>query len=216
MKSDGSLSEWFHEYADEDPHHRHQSHLIGLYPGHHISPRMTPELAAACAKTLEIKGDETTGWSAGWRVNLQARLGSGDKAYKMYRRLLRYVSPDKYRGPGRRKGGGTYPNLLDAHSPFQIDGNFGGSAGVAEMLLQSGPESITLLPALPEAWPEGRVSGLRTRTGHSVSFAWKDGKVTELTLTAPSGVVPATKLTLFANGRQYTLKPSNNKLKLKL
>lgn len=216
VKSDGSLSEWFHEYADEDPHHRHQSHLIGLYPGHHISPRMTPELAAACAKTLEIKGDETTGWSAGWRVNLQARLGSGDKAYKMYRRLLRYVSPDKYRGPGRRKGGGTYPNLLDAHSPFQIDGNFGGSAGVAEMLLQSGPESITLLPALPEAWPEGRVSGLRTRTGHSVSFAWKDGKVTELTLTAPSGVVPATQLTLFANGRQYTLKPSNNKLKLKL
>lgn len=170
---DGALQEWYHDWADYDPRHRHQSQLFGLYPGHQISPSDTA-LAAACARTLQIKGFETTGWSCGWRINLYARLGDGENAYKMLRRLLRYVSPDGYRGEDALRGGGTYPNLMDAHSPFQIDGNFGGSAAIVEMLVQSSPEGAKLLPALPEAWPSGRVKGVRTRDGKSVSFKWKD------------------------------------------
>ncbi|MDE6193334.1 MAG: glycoside hydrolase family 95 protein [Muribaculaceae bacterium] len=179
----GQLQEWAVDFKEQDPQHRHQSHLYGLYPGHHISLDKTPELAKAAAKTLEIKGDNTTGWSTGWRVNLLARLADSDKAYAMYRRLLKYVSPDKYDGPDKRRGGGTYPNLLDAHAPFQIDGNFGGTAGVAEMILQSTPESITLLPALPAQWKDGAATGLRTRSGASVDATWTDGKATAVSIT---------------------------------
>ncbi len=178
----GNLQEWYHDWRDQDPRHRHQSHLIGVYPGHQITSQDTPELAKAALRTLEIKGTETTGWSAGWRVNLFARLGDGEGAYRMLRRLLRYVSPDRYHGPDARRGGGTYPNLFDAHSPFQIDGNFGGSAGVQEMLLYSdGSGKIIPIPSIPEQWKkEGEVSGLRTRDGKSVLIKWKDGVVTTL------------------------------------
>ncbi|MDE7345913.1 MAG: glycoside hydrolase family 95 protein [Muribaculaceae bacterium] len=176
----GQLQEWAVDFKEQDPQHRHQSHLYGLYPGHHISLENTPELAKAAARSLEIKGDNTTGWSTGWRVNLLARLADSDKAYSMYRRLLKYVSPDNYKGPDKRRGGGTYPNLLDAHAPFQIDGNFGGCAGVAEMLIQSTPESIIMLPALPEQWKDGSFSGLRTRSGAMVDATWEEGKVTSL------------------------------------
>ena len=184
---DGNLQEWYYDWQDQDPYHRHQSHLFGLYPGHHLSVEETPELAAACARTLEIKGDETTGWSTGWRVNLLARLQEGEKAYHMYRRILRYVSPDNYKGEDARRGGGTYPNLLDAHSPFQIDGNFGGCSGVIEMLMQSSSNKIVLLPALPEAWADGKVQGICARGGFVVDMEWKNREVVSLVVSSLKG-----------------------------
>lgn len=172
---DGHLLEWYHNWKDRSPRHRHQSHLFGLYPGHHIT--WDSKDGEAAAKSLEIKGYETTGWSCGWRVNLYARLRDAESAYKMYRRLLQYVSPEKYDGEDKRQTGGTYPNLMDSHPPFQIDGNFGGTAGVMEMLVQSTPDSIITLPALPDAWKTGYITGVRTRTGEIVDMEWEDGKV---------------------------------------
>lgn len=185
--TDGNLQEWYYDWQDQDPYHRHQSHLFGLYPGHHLSVEETPELAAACARTLQIKRAETTGWSTGWRVNLLARLRNGEKAYHMYRRLLRYVSPDNYKGEDARRGGGTYPNLLDAHSPFQIDGNFGGCSGVIEMLMQSSTNKIVLLPALPESWADGRVQGICARGGFIVDMEWKNREVVSLIVSSLKG-----------------------------
>lgn len=185
--SNGALLEWYYDWADRDPLHRHQSHLYGLFPGRHLSVDSTPELARAAARTLDIKGDNTTGWSTGWRVNLLSRLRDSEGAYRMYRRLLKYVSPDNYKGPDKRSGGGTYPNLLDAHAPFQIDGNFGGTAGVAEMLLQSTPESIMIFPSLPAEWPSGKVSGLRARGGFTVDMEWTDGIIASLVVSSERG-----------------------------
>ena len=208
----GNLQEWFYDWEDEDPHHRHQSHLFGVYPGHQLEDGVNTKEAIhrAAAKTLELKGDKTTGWSTGWRVNLYARLHDAKNAYHIYRKLLSYVSPDGYRGPDARRGGGTYPNLLDAHSPFQIDGNFGGCAGVVEMLMQSelavgegtAQASIELLPALPANWKDGEVSGLRARGGITVGMTWQDGKVKKLSLTAQQPCV----VTLLMNGERKKVK----------
>ena len=195
----GDLNEWYYDWDDRDFKHRHQSHLIGLYPGNHLTDAA---LQKAAEKTLEIKGDETTGWSTGWRINLWARMKNGEKAYQIYRKLLTAVAPEKSRMPNYSKGGGTYPNLFDAHPPFQIDGNFGGVAGVCEMLMQSGDGVIELLPALPEAWNEGSVSGLCARGGYEVSFEWKGGYVRGCSIKARnSGTV-----ILKYNGQQKTIK----------
>ena len=200
----GDLNEWYYDWDDWDPKHRHQSHLIGLYPGNHVSDT---DLLKACERTLEIKGDETTGWSTGWRINLWARLKNGEKAYQIYRKLLTAVAPEKSNMPNYSKGGGTYPNLFDAHPPFQIDGNFGGTAGVCEMLMQRGDNKIELLPALPEQWKEGSVSGLCARGGYEVNFEWKDGKVRDCSIKAKTN----STVILLYNGQQKTVKLKANK-----
>ena len=195
----GDLNEWYYDWDDWDPQHRHQSHLIGLYPGSHLADST---LMQACAKTLEQKGDNTTGWSTGWRINLWARLKNAQQAYHIYRKLLTYVSPDNYRGPGRKRSGGTYPNLFDAHPPFQIDGNFGGTAGVCEMLIQSHRGEIELLPALPAEWKDGSVSGICARGGYEISMTWKDGRI----VTAAIKAKKSGKVAVSYNGKQTVLK----------
>ncbi len=175
----GNLQEWYYDWEDNEPKHRHQSHLYGLFPGTHVTVDKTPTIAAAAKRSLEIKGDETTGWSKGWRINLWARLKDGDHAYKMYRELLKYVPPDETK-ENYTNAGGTYPNLLDAHPPFQIDGNFGGAAAVAEMLVQSNADYIELLPALPKAWPAGAVKGIKTRGNYEIDMSWSAGQVTNV------------------------------------
>jgi alpha-L-fucosidase 2 len=175
----GNLQEWYYDWEDNEPKHRHQSHLYGLFPGTHLTVEKTPVFAAAAKRSLELKGDETTGWSKGWRINLWARLKDGDHAYKMYRELLKYVPPDETK-ENYNNAGGTYPNLLDAHPPFQIDGNFGGAAAVAEMLVQSNADYIELLPALPKAWSTGAIKGIKARGNYEIDMSWSAGQVTNV------------------------------------
>ncbi len=180
--ADGRILEWLEPYRETDPHHRHVSHLYGLYPASEISLSRTPELAEAARKSLEVRGDKSTGWSMAWKVNFWARLHDGEHAFKLLRDLLHPAATDGK--TNYSNGGGSYPNLFCAHPPYQIDGNLGGAAGIAEMLIQSQTGEIELLPALPAAWKDGSFSGLCAEGGAVLDARWRDGTVTAIRLKA--------------------------------
>ena len=209
----GDLNEWLEDWKDAESRHRHVSHLYGLHPYDEITPWDSPDLAAAARKTLEQRGDGGTGWSKAWKINFWARLGDGDHALLLLKQLLKPVG--NFAGTNYADGGGTYPNLFCAHPPFQIDGNFGGAAGISEMLVQSQGEDqvIRLLPALPSAreWKSGSVQGFKTRGGFTIDMNWTDGRLlTAKIFSSKAGtcklLLPAGKSVLDAKGRTIVAK----------
>jgi alpha-L-fucosidase 2 len=200
----GDLNEWVNDWEDAEPHHRHVSHLYGLHPYDEISIRKTPALAEAVKQTLLQRGDAGTGWSMAWKLNFWARLHDGEHALQLFKQLVKPVAGED---GIKMSGGGTYPNLFCAHPPFQIDGNFGATAGLAEMLLQSNDEEIELLPALPAAWSAGAIKGLCARNDFDVSMEWKNGKLVSFSLLSKSG----NDCTVLYQGKSLRLKTTKGK-----
>ncbi len=206
--SKGQLLEWDSEYEESQIHHRHVSHLYGLHPAGLINYDKNPDLIDACKKTLEIRGDNGTGWSLGWKINFWARLRDGNHALKLIELQLRHVPGGN--GIKYHKGGGTYDNLFDAHPPFQIDGNFGYVSGITEMLMQSAKGEIIILPALPDSWKNGSIKGLLAKGNITVDISWKDGKLAELCLCGTG------ETTVSYNGKTVNVKLDGKKTSVKI
>jgi alpha-L-fucosidase 2 len=209
ISPNGYLQEWLEDYEETDIHHRHVSHLYGLYPSNQITPYRTPELAEAARQSLERRGDGGTGWSRAWKVNFWARLHDGNRAHKLLKSLLEPAVGDNVNMGGA--GSGTYPNLFCAHPPFQIDGNFGGTAGIAEMLIQSHDGFIELLPAIPDKWTDGSFKGLKVRGGAEVSANWKNNQLQKAEIVASVGnefiiKVPENVSTVNKNGNALEIR----------
>jgi alpha-L-fucosidase 2 len=220
IAADGRIMEWLEPFEEAEPHHRHVSHLYGLYPGDEISVSQTPDLARAARRSLEARGDQSTGWSMAWKINFWARLHDGDHAFKLLGDLL---TPVKSSEMNMMNGGGTFPNLFCGHPPFQIDGNFGATAGMAEMLVQSQTGVIEFLPALPAAWKDGSFEGLRVRGGGVVSARWEDARLLEASLeTARPGVFTiqlpprSAELDLRLNSKRISAPVSNGMLSVEM
>ncbi len=204
----GQLQEWMEDRDDPNNKHRHLSHLIAVYPGRQISPLHTPKFAKAAATSLNARGDDGTGWSIGWKINLWARLYDGDRGHRILSKSLR---PCRTTRIVMNNAGGTYHNMLMAHPPFQIEANFGYASGFCELLMQSHLGEIHLLPALPKAWPNGKIKGLKARGNYEIDMEWANGKLKSATIKSLNGTTPPIRI---KNEPTLTVSTQDKRVKL--